>query len=1220
MSPDRKCLLFVGTLVFVVALSTEMQYNTTLTISSNSTATDCFSFDDDYNNSTKFVIKGTVSLCKRVQFSNRDSIALYGERGSKVDCHGTNGGLVFVNMSNVVLHGIQVTRCSMCINNTGLVFKTALYFVDSSNVTIIESAVMNANGIGATLMNVTGTVNISNTQFTMNRYSESDRQEGGGLHIELINVTADYTIGNCTFEGNNASRNNFNYGYSDEQSNRLTFARGGGVFIYVGEGKGSNVRVLNSMFKHNIAQWGGGLAAKIVSARNNTLYISNCTFCNNTSTDNGGGALCITFHCSENSSSLSWNFVNIDDCWFRNNSAAVGGGVIVISKTSCKSSTENRLEFHNCTWLQNMAKTSAAIDLTRRNRTGNLVPIFVRCKFFDNAVIETVRPIQDGQASQINAGLAAFMVLYFKVVFRESVVFENNIGTALLAISGTVSFSNISAKFVNNTGSNGGAVLLRYSIIQVLAHSHFVFNNNRASMKGGAIYSYNAGEHDVHDYLTHACFIDTDQDHKGNISFVFTSNSAGNYWRNNSMFVYPLWPCSFVCSNDSSIKQEILTVEEILSCIGDFQYSNEENETLPIAGPGERFEVLQTLPLRVYPGLEFSIPVDVKDALNGSVNSSLELWIKDSPANNNSYQHTSNKVAKLQGRSGTKSVLLLRSSDTHYIDLQMNFTFEHCPPGFTLTLDECTCICENQTFAAYQGTNCLDNKSSIHHGFWIGYINDDDNSSVTTPENLFSSLCPLYFCSNNESNRSPYYQLPRVSDSTTLDEFICGTERTGILCGECRENYSVNFHSPYYECKQNKHCEIGWILYIVSELLPLTIMYIIIIVFNIKLTSGAFNGFMFFAQIIETVGVSFVGSGGLHQSNVLYWFFVCYEFVYRSFNLDFFGVSWFSFCLWSRATTLDMIAMKYLTVTYAFALVISTVLVMRYCTRCCKLRHKSHVVHGLSAFLIFCYVQCAHTSFKLLIPTKIDGLCLKSSPYQGVFYSGNVSYFSKLHLVYAIPALACILTIVTIPPLLLLWYPAANMLLGKCGLSESRIMTKISFLNRLKPLLDSFQSCYKDNCRFFSGLYFLYRLFTLAAFALTKGLHQFYLVVEVQLLLMLACHSIAQPYREKWHNILDTLLFVDLALLNALSMFIHGQQDHQHISFKKGVLSARALQVTLAYLPLLYITVYIVVYCIRVLKQKFNKNEGYQLERFDDDFPARLSDENDNYTSFSDNA
>ena len=97
---------------------------------------------------------------------------------------------------------------------------------------------------------------------------------------------------------------------------------------------------------------------------------------------------------------------------------------------------------------------------------------------------------------------------------------------------------------------------------------------------------------------------------------------------------------------------------------------------------------------------------------------------------------------------------------------------------------------------------------------------------------------------------------------------------------------------------------------------------------------------------------------------------------------------------------------------------------------------------------------------------------------------------------------------------------------------------------KLKPVLDSFQACFKDKLRFFAGLYFVYRVTVLAVYAFSKTAIHFYITVEVLLILMLGLHALAHPYEKKKHNIFDALVFINLALINAFTIFAYVHRSH----------------------------------------------------------------------------
>ena len=137
------------------------------------------------------------------------------------------------------------------------------------------------------------------------------------------------------------------------------------------------------------------------------------------------------------------------------------------------------------------------------------------------------------------------------------------------------------------------------------------------------------------------------------------------------------------------------------------------------------------------------------------------------------------------------------------------------------------------------------------------------------------------------------------------------------------------------------------------------------------------------------------------------------------------------------------------------------------------------IIHGLSTLLGLCYAKCARASILLIGFSRIQGKGSQHSHYV-VFYNGEIPWFSSEHLPYAIPALVMIALVVVSPPMLLLVYPIHYKILGLFKMAELKYV-QIVFgpLEKFKPLLDSFQGSFKDKFRFFSGLYYFYRLLIL---------------------------------------------------------------------------------------------------------------------------------------------
>ena len=492
---------------------------------------------------------------------------------------------------------------------------------------------------------------------------------------------------------------------------------------------------------------------------------------------------------------------------------------------------------------------------------------------------------------------------------------------------------------------------------------------------------------------------------------------------------------------------------------------------------------------------------------------------------------------------------------------------EPCPPGFSGNPCKCQAVLYNGIY------KCNSNRAYILDGYWVGICRD---GSICTGH------CPLGFCKYNHT------ELPETSQE--LEEFICGQERRGVLCGECQPSYSVNYHSYTYRCSENTLCDVGWLFYIISELLPLTIVFIFVMTLNISFTSGALNGFILFAQLQDSLTVH--GNGAVQIPSEHEFFVAFHRLIYRFFNFEFFSIEQLSFCLWRDATVLDAMAFKYVTVVYALILVFVCIFVMnssrvRRTITCLRPKSfRSTTIHGLTTFFIMCFSQCARVSIQILGPMYL----YKKGPElveTVVFRSGQLKLFELRHLRYALPAIFFISTLLIPPPVILILYPLTNKILARCNLSETKAC---SFITKYIPfqLFDAFQSCFKNEFRFFAGLYFFYRIATLVAFATSQTLTQFYTVLELLLIIALALHSVVQPYKERWHNILDSLLLANLALINGLSLYHYQrrvQDTASYTSTTANIQISMAFQLLLIYLPLVGITTWCLVKIIRKIKK-----------------------------------
>ncbi|CAI8023142.1 hypothetical protein GBAR_LOCUS13557 [Geodia barretti] len=207
----------------------------------------------------------------------------------------------------------------------------------------------------------------------------------------------------------------------------------------------------------------------------------------------------------------------------------------------------------------------------------------------------------------------------------------------------------------------------------------------------------------------------------------------------------------------------------------------------------------------------------------------------------------------------------------------------------------------------------------------------------------------------------------------------------------------------------------------------------------------------------------------------------------------------------------------------------------------------------------------ARTTFHIL-----NFSCLYSANFhcrvKVVPLAGHLTYFEGEHVPYAIAAILVFFFMIIIPPLLLVSYPLVFKLFGHCNLSETKPVT---ILWRMMPIqfLDTFQSSFKDKYRFFAGLYFLYRAAILALYVCCQTWLEFYSAVQLLLIAIITVHSVIQPHKERKHNIVDSLLFANLSLINAITLYYYYRTEVWG-RFSSEVIT-NALAVTQAFLIIL---------------------------------------------------
>ena len=158
-----------------------------------------------------------------------------------------------------------------------------------------------------------------------------------------------------------------------------------------------------------------------------------------------------------------------------------------------------------------------------------------------------------------------------------------------------------------------------------------------------------------------------------------------------------------------------------------------------------------------------------------------------------------------------------------------------CPPGFVSQGNSCVCAdwpdgiitCDEDSLNA-----------SIRIGYCMTYGNKTDDVRV--------GFCQQSYVRNNSYKF--YYPLP--TELSALSDQMCGPfNREGLHYGNCQDGFAVpSFNFIFEKCINCTSVSYGWLKLIVFAYVPITVIFLVTVVFSISVVSGPVNSFILFAQ------------------------------------------------------------------------------------------------------------------------------------------------------------------------------------------------------------------------------------------------------------------------------------------------------------------------------------------------------------------------------------
>ncbi|XP_065894045.1 putative leucine-rich repeat-containing protein DDB_G0281931 isoform X2 [Dysidea avara] len=407
-----------------------------------------------------------------------------------------------------------------------------------------------------------------------------------------------------------------------------------------------------------------------------------------------------------------------------------------------------------------------------------------------------------------------------------------------------------------------------------------------------------------------------------------------------------------------------------------------------------------------------------------------------------------------------------------------------CHPGFHYDNTTQTCVCYSDSDIV----SCSGSASSIKRGYWFGEVKD--KATVT--------ICPNSYCNFTCcESANGFFKLSPVRANQ------CNSQRSGIACGSCKENYTLSFDS--IECVSVDYCTTGQMLLVII----LSVTYWIILVIAVfammyyRIGIGYLYAITYYYSIIDII---------LNQS--LYTTPAIFTTVSIMSSIakvtpQFLG----QFCLIQNMSGIDQQFIHYihpLAVTFILAMIC---LSARISYKISSLVSRG-IIHVVCFLLLLSYSSVATTSLLIVRPLKFT---IGNTVQVKTYLSPDIDYFHGRHLPYAIVAILCTISIAIGLPLLLLLEPFLN--------------RKINFI-RIKPLLDQFQGCYKDNCRYYAAYYMICRLVIIVIFIsnFSNNNTMQYLLFAVSAVFALI-QFVQKPYVNKALNLFDGLVLLSITFI-----------------------------------------------------------------------------------------
>ena len=684
-------------------------------------------------------------------------------------------------------------------------------------------------------------------------------------------------------------------------------------------------------------------------------------------------------------------------------------------------------------------------------------------------------------------------------------IFENNLQSALGAWSSTLIFSGTNL-FRNNSGYYGtGITLMWTSYIFLQQGTEILFADNHASSVGGALYV----EPGI--VPTPICFFQVIMeglmsDPVSTVHVGFYNNTAD--YAGSSLYgahVSGCYPLRGMASGGDQFER----IFNITNSEEDPSTASSNPESVCFCESGRRMPncSVHNLLISAYPGEDFVLRLAVvSDTLSGTVPGAIHAFFNGSNPNasfgvlQDSQMHNHTVCWNF-----TYTILTARESVEFFVaaerlsfqpyNLQaiprVSVLLKECPLGFSLSKDLGKCVCD--PVLGGKGVECyISNKTILRPPLtWIGFVDGNFSTESNKTGIIFHDHCPLDYCLDRQ-----------VALNQSSPDAQCVSHRTGILCGMCEEGHSLTLGGE--DCSK---CSNVYLLLLLPFSIAGLVLVVLLFALNLTVTEGSVNGLIFYANVVEIARLKLYPEASTKLHTFIAWL-----------NLDL-GID---SCFFDG---LDAYAKTWLQLVFPVYLWVIIIVIVIVCNKFPALAANSYGQNALKVLATL--LLLSYTKLQRTVVTIFSFTSLK---YPGGatryvwLYDANVEFLTNKHLYLYIAGMLVLVA-------LILPYTLSLALFQQLQACSGR--RAFRWVNKLKPIFDSYAGPYKDRYRVWMGLLLAARtilIVLLSANISDSPDFSLFVIGTTSSLLLLVMASSGGVYRKWSHNLLESFFHLQLVV------------------------------------------------------------------------------------------